>query len=364
MTSLFAKSPGRWMFAAVVLLCVSSAAGDDAAETRNVSALNLSIASFDPGVPADLSLHRDLQVFPRIREIEAMFLPFVLRDTLVRTGQWGAVRVVPEPDVAAELLVTGTIVRSDGDTLELRIRAVDASGLAWFENNYTGSVVDDYGKRDSESPAAGYQPIYDGIARDLRAARDALDRKALDNIVELSLLRYAHQLAPSAFGDYLVESGDGRYTFNRLPAHNDPMLARIQRIRGVEYIFTDAVDAKFRELHAEIASVYDVWREYRRKSIEYEKEDARRAQATRSVGEPGSYESVRNLYDNYKYDRVTAQEKDRLAVAFDNEVGPTIDAMEARIAELEGWVDQQYAEWNRILEELFEVESGTGGPAS
>ena len=31
--------------------------------------------------------------------------------------------------------------------------------------------------------------------------------------------------------------------------------------------------------------------------------------------------------------------------------------MEARIAELERWVDEKYAEWHRLLEELFEVET-------
>ena len=93
------------------------------------AALNVSIVIFDPGVPDDKSLHRDLQIFPRIREIEARILPFVLRDTLAGTGGWGAVRVIPEPDVSAELLVTGEIGRSDGEMLELRIRAVDASGV-------------------------------------------------------------------------------------------------------------------------------------------------------------------------------------------------------------------------------------------
>jgi len=27
------------------------------------------------------------------------------------------------------------------------------------------------------------------------------------------------------------------------------------------------------------------------------------------------------------------------------------------VAELEGWVDMKYAEWHRLLEELFEVET-------
>jgi hypothetical protein len=64
------------------------------------------------------------------------------------------------------------------------------------------------------------------------------------------------------------------------------------------------------------------------------------------------------LYDNYKSDRIIDQEQDRLAVAFNNEVGPKIEAVEARIAELDGWVDDHYAEWRRLLEELFEVETG------
>ena len=135
------------------------------------------------------------------------------------------------------------------------------------------------------------------------------------------------------------------------------MLDRIERIRLTEYVITDSVDAKFRELHAEIASTYALWREYRRKSLEYDRQNARRAADTRSDAPRGSYEAVKNLYDNYKWDRVTAQERDRLAIAFNNEVGPVVEAMEARISELEAWVDGKYAEWHRLLEELFEAEA-------
>ena len=325
--------------------------------TGSVSALNVSIAVFDPGVPADQSLHRDLQVFPRIREIEAMFLPFVLRETLVEMNEWGAVRVVPERDVAVELLVTGAIVRSDGEILELRIRAVDASGHVWLDKTFAGVATDNYSKRDNEPGTVGYQKLFVDIAEELQTARALLNRKALSNIVEISLLRYANRLAPSAFGDYLNEAADGTFTIRRLPAKNDPMLDRIERIRHTEYVITDTVDAKFQQLHVEIASIYDLWRKYRRKFVEYQMEDARRAQKTKSGAPRGSYEAIKNLYDNYKWDRVTAQEQDSWAVAFNNEVGPTVEAMEARVADLEGWVDQQYLDWHRLLEELFEVET-------
>ena len=57
-------------------------------------------------------------------------------------------------------------------------------------------------------------------------------------------------------------------------------------------------------------------------------------------------------------DRLAAQEQEEWIVGFDNEVGPAIEKIETRVAELRGWVDDGYLEWGRILEELFELESG------
>jgi hypothetical protein len=320
--------------------------------------LNVSIAAFDPGVPVDQSLHRDLEIFPRIRKIEAMFLPFVLRQTLVETGEWGAVRVVPEREPAAELLITGRVGRSDGETLELFVRAVDASGRTWFDRPFTGRVTDNYAQRGEDGTGApSYQPLYDEIAAELRMARERLDAKTLGNISEISLLRYGNELAPSAFGDYLAESEEGTVALRRLPAVNDPMLERIRLIRETEYVITDAIDAKFREFHAEIGKVYDVWRGYRRQIVSYQQREASRAIENRNEAPRGSYEAYQNTYDNYKRDRLAGQEQDRLAVAFNNEVGPRVLAMEARIEELDGWVDAKYAEWHRLLEELFEAET-------
>jgi len=325
-------------------------------EVRDVAVLNVSISVFDPGVPDDRSLHRDLQIFPRIREVEAKFLPFVLRETLVGSGEWGAVRVVTEADSAAEVEISGSIIHSDGERLEIRVRAVDATGREWFDQAFASRLVqgEDDGVADAGSGQAG---LYAEVAQSLQVARDRLDDRALGRIIETSLIRYAIELAPSAFGEYLTEDENGMFSIERLPARNDPMLDRIERIRLTEYVITDNVDAKFRELHEEIASTYALWREYRLKSIEYDGQNARRAEETRSEAPRGSYEAIKNLYDNYKWGRVTAQEQDRLAIAFNNEVGPVVDEMESRIADLEGWVDAKYAEWHRLLEELFEVEA-------
>ena len=73
-----------------------------AEDERAPTELNISIAMFDPGIPVDRSTHRDLAVFPRVRKIEALYLPFVLRNVLTSRREWGAIRVVPDSDVAAE----------------------------------------------------------------------------------------------------------------------------------------------------------------------------------------------------------------------------------------------------------------------
>ena len=71
-------------------MLVTFGAGEFAAAqtgpARELSKLNVAVAVFDPGIPEDISIHRDLDVFPRIRKIEALFLPFVLRDTLGTVG--------------------------------------------------------------------------------------------------------------------------------------------------------------------------------------------------------------------------------------------------------------------------------------
>lgn len=306
--------------------------------------LNVSIAEFDPGVPEDNSLHRDLQVFPKIREIESMFLPFVLRQTLVDSGDWGAVRVVPEADTASELLITGTIVHSDGETLAVELRAVDARGHEWTNDIYTTQ--------------SDFNDLYAGFLVDLQTARGGFDDKTLRNIVGTSLMRYSAELAPDAFDGYIEMQPDGSVKLLRLPAEGDPMLARIQRIRSVEYVMTDSIDQKFRELHEEVDSVYEIWRKYRRWYTNFKAEEAQRNQFSKTNADGGTYEAIKQSYDNYRMDRLAAQEQDKWTVGFNNEMEPIIEKMEERIAEMNGWVEDGYVEWARILDELFEIESG------
>jgi len=328
------------------------------AQGRRVSELNISIAVFESGVPEDPLEQRRLQVVPNIREVEAILLPFMLRQILVETDEWGAVRVLPTPDHAAELLVSGEIVRSDGNALELRIHAVDAGGLVWLDDVYMSAPATGMGQSDARVDLYGYQALFELIAHDLRAARGVLDENTLSSIIDISFLRYAYELSPSVFDGYLDNAPDGTVTIRRLPAEDDPMSERIERVREVEYQLIDTVDERFQELHAEIGSIYDLWLDYRRQVANFENNEAERVQSSTSNAARGSYTAIRSLYDNYKRARMQEQRRDSRAQAFSNEVGPTVERIESRVAELEQWLVQQYEEWRRLLAEIFALETG------
>src|SRR5210317_454550 len=76
--------------------------------------LNASIEVFDPGaLPEDEKQANGLSM--DIRNAEARYMPEQLRRTMENTGYWGAVRVVPGGATGDELLVSGTILESNGN---------------------------------------------------------------------------------------------------------------------------------------------------------------------------------------------------------------------------------------------------------
>ena len=182
--------------------------------------------------------------------------------------------------------------------------------------------------------------------------------RTLSGIVDLSLMRYSAELVPDAFSGYFEQLPGGGYRLVRLPAEGDPMMARIHRVRSVEFVMTDAIDEKYRELHEEVDSVYEIWRKYRRWYADFKVQEAQRNELRESNATRGSYEQLRSVYDNYRMDRLAAQEQDKWIVGFNNETAPVIKRMDERIAEMNGWVEDGYLEWTRILGELFELESG------
>ena len=321
--------------------------------------LDVGVVIFDAGIPPDPSTHGALGIFPEIRRAEARYLPALLRQTLVDSNAWGAVRVMPETAVLPELLVTGTIERSDGRALQLAIRAEDATGRCWLDRVFTDeSTPDDYPVTPGGDP---YADVYRAIANELLAVRDTLGEQDLQEIRRVAFLRYAAGLSPEAFAGYLAGGGQEAYRVSRLPAEGDPMIARVERIRNQEYLFIDTVDEQYLALRDEMADTYNLWRQYDRERAIYLADYERRAADRGSQGSRGSFAAMQQSYNAYRSIKIQEQDLGEVALGFNNEVAPTVVEVSGRVFRLNGTLDSQYGDWRRILREIFALETGLQG---
>jgi hypothetical protein len=318
--------------------------------------IDVGLVIFDPGIPADESTHSKLGIFPEIRKAEAKYMPVMLREALVQSEDWGVVRVLPEPLDSAELLVTGKIMRSDGERLELQIEARDATGLQWLNKRYTGTTTP--GDYPVKAPADPYADVYAQIAGDLLAVRQQKTAGELAQIRQVALLRYAAALAPDAFSAYLSSTPEGRYSLLRLPADDDPMLARVMRIREQEYLFIDTVDEQYATLSEQMAPTYNLWRQFDAEQAQYRDEYQAKVSSRERQGRRGSFAALEQTYNAYKWSKIHEQDLDELAVGFNNEVTPTVMEASGRVFKLSGSLDSQYTEWREILQRIFALETG------
>jgi hypothetical protein len=322
--------------------------------------LDVGIVVFDPGVPEDESSHSKLGIFPRIREAESSYMPVLLREALQDAGGWGVVRVLPEPQVSAELQVSGTILHSDGLRLALQIQARDATGRLWLDRIYLDETLEsDYHTAlEGEPGPEPYGDIYRQIANDLLEQAWKLGDRQLQAIGEVGLLRYAAALSPEAFSGYLAEEGAGQFSLTRLPAEGDPMMARVQRIRNQEYLFIDTVDEQYLNLHEQMALTYFLWRQYGREQAIYIEDYHERQQGRSRQGRPGSFAAMQQTYNAYRGSKIQEQDLDDMAGGFRNEVAPTVMEISGRVFQLDGTLGSQYEEWQAILREIFALETG------
>ena len=334
----------------------AAAVNNSAGQSQQGMLIDVGLVVFDPGIPPDKSTHRKQGIFPEIRKAEAKYMPVILRQVLIDSGHWGVVRVLPEALDSSELLVTGTILHSDGLRLKLQINARDASGVQWLDQVYWGSTVSaDYPVKGSVDP---YVDVYQQIAADLAAVRLGKSAKQLTTIRDIALMRYAIQLAPEVFSSYLKLMPDGHYTLLRFPAEDDPMLARVIRIRNQEYLFIDTVDEQYARLSEEMAPTYNLWRQYGAEQAIYKGEYQQRVSSRGSQGRRGSFTALEQSYNAYKWSKIHEQDLGELALGFNNEVAPTVMDVSGAVFELSGTLDSQYLEWRDILRRIFALETG------
>lgn len=312
--------------------------------------LNVSIVLFN-GKTSEVS-----RIYAPIREAESAYLPVQLRNTLDESGYWGAVNVVPSNDVAAELLVTGSIVESDAVTLALDIEVRDSRGHVWFSKVYRDYATD-YGYDLLENTAKDpFQDLFNQIANDMSEAQSLLQPSDRLRILDTSMLRYAMLLSPEAFSRYLIVDDTGEIAMQGLPARNDPLYARVRQIRDREFSMQDVVDEHFENFYDDMQKIYPFWRQSSYELLVYNNQlEGRQHRGPRA----GSWAAVESVYRTYKELKLNEDELRELAGSFEREISPTVTEMEGRVIELQGSLSNQYKTWRRLLREIYAETTGT-----
>ncbi len=345
--------------------------------------LDVGIRVFDPGTgDQDGQELEEKGIFQDVRRSEARYIPFQLKHTLESTGQWGAVRVVPVDSDSVDVTITGEILKSSGYEMGLKIRITDASGRVWRKDTYNEdayTVSYDPGSLERRDP---FQNVYNRIANDMLVARERLEVGDLRTIRELSRLRFGADIAPHAFADYLSVDRKGRYTIEKLPSEDDPMMQRIALIRERDYMFVDTLNEYYSDFYARMDEPYHDWRVF-----SYEEESALReirrkarkrkilggllifagivADDSSSVGRVakdaaviGGLATVQSGINKSKESKIHKAAIEELAASFDSEMAPLLVQVEGQTLKLEGTAEDQFAEWRRLLAELFRAETG------
>ncbi len=340
--------------------------------TQAYQQLDLGIVVFNVETPAAQSTVPGSSLYQEIAEKEAHYLPYVLRNILVASDQWGVVRVLPEADPSVDLTLQGTLLESSGLNLQLHLLATDSTGREWINKTYRDetSFADYPGpdpflrgvSRDEELLAElaeaedPFVDIYRQIANDLLLFRNTFTQQQIDNISLVSQMRYAADLSPQTFDRTLEQGPDGLWRVVTLLAEDDPMLRRVEDIKLRHHLFIDTIDEYYESLYQEMQPSYALWRRYSRDQALEDRSEVRR-EFRNDVGS-SSFTALSQSYNRYMWAKLFEQEFTALAAGFNNEVAPAILELNRLVHGLTGSVDEQYTQWRDILRQIFELETG------
>ena len=346
--------------------------------------LDVGVRLFDPNVPESEQEREKRRIFPDVRKAESRYIPVLIRDTLESTGQWGQVRVLPPDGTGMDVFIDGRIIESDGRELRLDVVVTDAAGRTWLRKTYEGQADTRAYKDVVSKPRDPFENVYNTLANDLLAARRALTREQRVQLRQVSDLRFAADLAPYAFGGYLAKDRKGIYSPTRLPAEDDPVVLRMQRVRERDYALVDTLNEYYASFADGVDDPYTNWRKYNHEELEAESQAKREALTRQVLGAVavvggimagqetnssagsaaataavlGGMYAFKSGFDKRAEIKVHAESLKQLGESFQSEVQPMVVDVEGRTLQLKGSAEQQYAEWRQLLRELYEDETG------
>ena len=324
-------------------------------------------------------------VFPEVRFAEAIYFSNQLAKVLEKSGAWGAIRVTPSDDIIMDLYITGTILQSDGETMNLEIQVKDSSGKQWFSKNYQQAVGKYAYDRRLKSLGDPFQNLFVRIANDLLSYREKLSSQRAIELRTISELRFAKTFSAKAFDSYISEKRDGTLVIDKLPADNDSILVRVRKIRERDYLYIDTMQDYYDGFTQQMHLAYQDFRRASYDSVvkarQLDKQGNRRivagigailagiygrseadtriardaGTATAAVGGFAIKSGLEKKQQASAYNESVAE----MGSSLEAEIAPQVIELEDRTITLTGTVQAQYQQWQELLQKIYQQERGT-----
>jgi len=340
--------------------------------------LDVNILIFNSGVEAKDSYKLESKgIFDGVRKAESRFIPVTLMETLQSTGFWGAVRLAPQAIPSGEVTLRGTILKSTGLKLVVEIEAEDSTGRTWFKRKYK-QPADWRSYNDEGFYEDPFYELYNRIANDLLAHRVQLQRKRITEIRQVAQLRFASDMAPEVFADYLKQKRNGkRFQVSRLPSEDDPMMARVNLIGERDAMLIDTLTAHYQDFQVRMFETYHGWREasfQEELALRTERRKARAQQilgaaailgaifaegdsnSSRAVQEAaviGGSLALQSGIAKQQELKIHKEALAELAASLDAEMEPLLVDLKGNTLRLTGTAEEQYQTWRDMLKSLF-----------
>ena len=327
----------------------------------------------------------DDTVFPEVRYAEAIYFSNQLAKIMEKTGAWGAIRVTPNSDVVMDLYITGTILQSDGETLDLKIQVYDTSGKQWMDKRYTQETGKYAYDRRLKNLGDPFRNLFTQIANDLLYLREQMSDEQAARLRQISELRFARDFSPDAFDQHISENRKGILVIERLPAENDSILQRVQKIRERDYLYVDTMQDYYDVFSQRMHLPYQDFRRASYESVvkarQLKKQGNRRivagigailagiygrteansslqrdaGMATAAVGGYVLKSGLEKKQESAAHTEAVAE----MGSSLEAEIAPQVIELEDRTITLNGSVQAQYEQWRELLHQIYQQERTT-----
>ncbi len=350
---------------------------------RGIRALMLEVAvmTFDPNIPTDPLELEKFGIWPELRRTESTRFALALKSSLQDTGAFGRVHVVPSVQVTADLYISGTILKSNGEDVEIKVVCQDISDRKWCDKKFSHRVHEEFYRDQRNRGQDAYAPVFDAAAQYIVSQ---LKRRKLSELAALPMvkeMRFGRSLSAETFDGYLVRR-DNRIQLTSLPADNDPMLRRIRamriqdqlfvdRLQGHYEIFNEKVDESYRAWQQQSLQDVKVYRKLRRKAglqkffgsvliglsiAAAANSDSPNTAVAATAGALGGVLALQSGFQNSNEAKVHRDAINELGRTIDFNMSPHVIRFENETRRLVGNVEEQYQQWIAVLREIFDLE--------